>query len=87
MTDHTHSATCCVLSSTGLALGEAEGVLHVVSDVDEFPFRVESCGVKSPKTGSSSKRPARSPARWSLHLSCSLRTLSASHGVSHSGGV
>lgn len=87
MIDYIYFVICCVFSSIGLALGEVEGVLYVVFDVDEFLFRVEFCGVKLFKIGSLSKRLVRSFVRWSLYLFCFLRIFSVSYGVSYSGGV
>lgn len=52
MTNHTHFGTCCALT-----LGEAERMSPVVSDVDDFPFQLESHRVNS------SQREAQGRAR------------------------
>lgn len=70
VTDRTHCHPLYSQLRWG-TVGEAEGMLPVVSDVDEIPFQLEPYGVKSSKTGELKHTQPWSPVKQSVHLSCS----------------
>lgn len=97
VTDHTHSDTCCVLSSTGLTWGRQAFSMwslllkdsHSCWTFSELSHSWEGWVQSSMGEiqGSAGDLQPQSPVKWGLHLPCSPMTPSAWHVAWHSGHV